>query len=223
MYLLQSILISGGFLAVYHIFLKRETLFKENRLFLLSGLVLTFLFPLIKIKRNIVLDRPIFTEAGEQLSQVAQTASESVWYSPENILLTLYIGVCIFLMVRFILKLASLKKLAQNAYRRRERPFLHMETEKKISPFSFFNYIFYNPSLFEPNGLPSNFPEFQKEVCIEYDLSLECLHFFLEIHAYDTKCCGNREFEYRKTCNSVSNWQFLIATKWEYHITLASN
>ena len=155
MYLLQSILISGGFLAVYHIFLKRETLFKENRLFLLSGLVLTFLFPLIKIKRNIVLDRPIFTEAGEQLSQVAQTASESVWYSPENILLTLYIGVCIFLMGRFILKLASLKKLAQNAYRRRERPFLHMETEKKISPFSFFNYIFYNPSLFEPNELHS--------------------------------------------------------------------
>jgi len=58
-------------------------------------------------------------------------------------------------MGRFILKLASLKKLAQNAYRRRERPFLHMETEKKISPFSFFNYIFYNPSLFEPNELHS--------------------------------------------------------------------
>ena len=155
MYLLQSIVISGGFLAVYHIFLKRETLFKENRLFLLTGLVLAFLFPLIKIKRNILVDRPIFIETGEQLSQVAQTASENVWHSPENILLTLYIGVCLFLMARFILKLASLKKLAQNAYRRRERPFLHMQTEKRISPFSFFNYIFYNPSLFEPNELHS--------------------------------------------------------------------
>ena len=153
MYFLQSVLISGSFLAVYHIFLKRDTLFKENRLFLLSGLVLAFLFPLIKIQRTVVVDTPVIVGTGEQLSQVAIASTDNGWYTPENILLALYIVVCTSLMVRFALKLASLKRLAQNARKRREKPFMHLETEKKISPFSFFNYLFYNPRLFEQDEL----------------------------------------------------------------------
>lgn len=153
MYFLQSVLISGGFLAVYHIFLKRDTLFKENRLFLLSGLALAFLFPLIKIRRTIVIDTPVIVKKGEQLSQVAKATTDNGWYTPENILLTLYIVVSTFLMTKFILKLTSLKRLAKNAHKRREKPFMHLETEKKISPFSFFNYIFYNPRLFKPDEL----------------------------------------------------------------------
>ena len=46
-----------------------------------------------------------------------------------------------------------MKNLAEKAEWRKETPFLHLVTEKKITPFSFFNYIFYNPQLFEPNEL----------------------------------------------------------------------
>ncbi|MBW8243377.1 TonB-dependent receptor plug domain-containing protein [Muricauda oceani] len=155
MYLLQSILISGGFLAVYHILLKRDTLFKENRLFLLSGLVLAFVFPLVKIQKNVIVSRPELVQTGEQLAQVAAAATDNGWFTLQNILVAIYIGGCAFLTVRLIMKLIALKKLAKNARKRKERSFMHMETERKISPFSFFNYIFYNPQLFEPKELHS--------------------------------------------------------------------
>lgn len=155
MYFLQSALISGAFLAVYHIFLKRDTLFTENRLFLLSGLVLAFIFPLIKIQKTIVVSQSALVQVAETGKQIPlNTANQSI-YTLENILLALYIVVSLFLLIRFISRLVSLKELAKNARKRRETPFLHMETEKPISPFSFFNYLFYNPRLFESSELHS--------------------------------------------------------------------
>jgi len=153
MYFLQSALIAGGFLAVYHIFLKKDTLFTENRLFLLSGLILAFTFPLIKIQRTIIVSKPVLIQTGENTIQTTTNTINNSIYSLENILFTLYIGVCVLLLVKFIIRLISLKKLSKTAHIRRETPFLHMVTEKRISPFSFFNYIFYNPRLFEPNEL----------------------------------------------------------------------
>ncbi|MEC3965131.1 M56 family metallopeptidase [Flagellimonas halotolerans] len=155
MYFLQSALISGGFLAVYHIFLKRDTLFTENRMFLLSGLILAFVLPFIKIKKTVVVSKPILIQADELGAQATSSLAESSLFTAENILLILYSAVSAILLVKFMIRLISLKKLAENAHKRKESPFLHLETEKRISPFSFFNYIFYNPTLFEPNELHS--------------------------------------------------------------------
>src|SRR6056297_1283225 len=155
LYFLQSALISGAFLAVYHIFLKRDTLFKENRLFLLSGLVLAFVFPLIKIQKTIVVSQATLVQAVETSEQIPLNTTNQSIYTLENILLSIYIVVCFLLLTKFISRLLALKKLAKNAHKRKETPFLHMETEKPISPFSFFNYIFYNPRLFESNELHS--------------------------------------------------------------------
>ena len=73
MYILQSVLISGGFLAVYHIFLKRDTLFTENRLFLLSGLILALVFPLIKIKKTVVIAKPALIQASAASGEMSAT------------------------------------------------------------------------------------------------------------------------------------------------------
>ncbi|MBO0341755.1 M56 family metallopeptidase [Flagellimonas profundi] len=155
MYFLQSALISGGFLAVYHIFLKQETFFKENRLFLLSGLVLSFVFPLIKIQKTIVVSKPVLVQATDTGTRTISTIAESNLFTPQNVLFTVYITISAFLFVKFLFKLISLKHLAKDAQKRRETPFMHLETEKNISPFSFFNYLFYNPRLFEANELHS--------------------------------------------------------------------
>ena len=152
-YFTQSALISGGFLAIYHLFLKRDTFFTENRVFLLAGLVLSLTFPLIKIQRTIVTAKPIFVNTSGASTSVHTITDSGSWLTLESMLLAIYILVCTFMLVRFLVQLGSLKKLAANAKTWKERPFLHVETEKKISPFSFFNYIFYNPSLFSPTEL----------------------------------------------------------------------
>ncbi|MCB0374055.1 MAG: M56 family peptidase, partial [Muricauda sp.] len=58
-YFLKSALIMGGFLAVYHLFLKRETHFLENRLFLVAGLLISLVFPWIKIQNTVLVDKPL--------------------------------------------------------------------------------------------------------------------------------------------------------------------
>ncbi len=154
MYFLQSALISGGFLAVYHIFLKRDTLFTENRLFLLTGLVLAFLFPLIKIQKTVVVSKPILVAAVGTGTQTTVNPNIGI-FGFENLMIYLYISVSMFLLARLVIRLYALKKLAKNASARKESPFIHMVTEKRISPFSFFNYIFYNPRLFGHDELHS--------------------------------------------------------------------
>lgn len=154
MYFLQSALISGGFLAVYHIFLKRDTLFMENRLFLLTGLVLAFLFPLIKIQKTVVVSKPILVAAVGTGTQTTANPNIGI-FGFENLMIYLYIAVSMFLLARLVIRLYALKKLAKNASARKESPFIHMVTEKRISPFSFFNYIFYNPRLFGHDELHS--------------------------------------------------------------------
>lgn len=151
-YFMQSALILGGFLAVYHLFLKRDTLFMENRWFLLSGLVLSLIFPLIKIEKVVVAAKPILvsTEANTTVAGIDHVGTS---FGPENVFWWLYLSVCGLMMVRFFLRLAALKKLKETAKTWKEHPYMHVETEKRISPFSFFHYIYYNPNLFAPNEL----------------------------------------------------------------------
>ncbi|USD24221.1 M56 family metallopeptidase [Flagellimonas marinaquae] len=155
LYILQSFLVAGGFLAVYHIFLKKETLFMENRLFLVAGLVLSFIFPLLKIQQTVVASQPILVQVGETSSQVPATTGQNGFIVPEGLIIALYLSVAILLFIKFITRLLSLRKLSRTANIKKESPYVHMITEKRISPFSFFNYIFYNPRLFEPNELRS--------------------------------------------------------------------
>lgn len=102
-----------------------------------------------------MVSKPILIQADELGAQATSALVESSLFTAENILLTLYSVVSAILLVKFMIRLISLKRLAENAHKRKETPFLHLETEKQISPFSFFNYIFYNPRLFEPNELHS--------------------------------------------------------------------
>ncbi|GLU44038.1 M56 family metallopeptidase [Allomuricauda sp. NBRC 101325] len=151
-YLLKSAAILGCFLAVYLLFLKRDTLFAQNRLFLLSGLILSLLFPLIKIKRTVLREKPEFLEAVNMNAVTATEPLNSIW-STENIVLSVYLIITTFFLIRFVFRLIQIKSLANDAVIWRESTFLHIETQKKINPFSFFNYIFYNPRIFASDEL----------------------------------------------------------------------
>src|SRR5690554_6062868 len=113
LYFLKSAIVSAVFLGVYHLFLKRDTFFMENRLFLLSGLVLSLLFPLIKIERVVVAPKPILIGTG---SSTVGTEIDNLpgIFSTENVLLAIYLSVCAVLLVKLLVQLGSLRKLAKN-------------------------------------------------------------------------------------------------------------
>ncbi|MBR9855334.1 MAG: TonB-dependent receptor plug domain-containing protein [Algicola sp.] len=110
---------------------------------------------MIKIQQTIVVAKPILTQAGVAAAQPSQNTDPVNFIGAGTLILSLYFGVSIFLFARFVIKLLALRKLSRSANAKRETPFVHMITEKRISPFSFFNYIFYNPRLFEASELRS--------------------------------------------------------------------
>ncbi|MCW5517608.1 M56 family metallopeptidase [Muriicola sp. Z0-33] len=153
---LEYILKASGILVVfyltYHIFLKKETFFEANRHFLLAGLLVAFLLPLLTITRYVDVTPVTY----ENYSGIPATFSEGLsttswdWMA---ILSDVYLMGLLFLIVKFALQLLSLRSMIKAHSSKKENGFVYVETNKEIAPFSFFNYIFYNPHLYSAEEL----------------------------------------------------------------------
>ncbi|RKN79924.1 M56 family metallopeptidase [Ulvibacterium marinum] len=154
LYLLKSSAIVGLFFVTYHLFLRKETLFFENRLFLVGGLVVSVFLPFLKIRKVVLLDPGITTNL-PITSENSLTVNQTVLVNWETLLLMIYTLGVLFLLSRLILQLASVRRLIKTEEIRRHEQFYHVKTQKRISPFSFFNYIFYNPAQFSQDELKS--------------------------------------------------------------------
>ncbi|UJH66740.1 M56 family metallopeptidase [Allomuricauda sp. SCSIO 65647] len=150
-YLLKSSCLVLLFLVVYQLFLKKETFFAENRLFLIIGLVISSILPFVTITKTVMLE-PMTINYGtfSVISETDQTASAFEWF---YLLVTVYVLGVSFFTFRLINQLLAIKKIKQQSQIVIEEPIVHVKTLKEISPFSFFHHIFYYPKQFRPNEL----------------------------------------------------------------------
>lgn len=156
-YLLKSAAVLGIFFLTYQLFLKRETFFTPNRHFLLGGLLASLLLPLVIFtKYNYVeasfLPTPAitdFTAASQETPLIASSPAINWW----NILLAVYMIGMAVMVFRVLLQFISLQKLFKNSLKRKLGKLTYVEVNGKISPFSFFNYIIYNPSMYATDEL----------------------------------------------------------------------
>ncbi|WP_422081308.1 M56 family metallopeptidase [Ulvibacterium sp.] len=153
-YLLKSSAVIGLFFVTYHLFLRKETLFFENRLFLISGLLVSILLPFLEIRRVILLDSGIANDLS-MTAEKSLIANQAVPVNWEILLLVIYILGVLFFISRLILQLASVRRLIKTGKIKKHERSYHVKTQKRVSPFSFFNYIFYNPAQFNQEELKS--------------------------------------------------------------------
>ncbi|MGB5376577.1 M56 family metallopeptidase [Muriicola sp.] len=147
-YLLKSSGILGIFYVVYLLFLQRETLFKENRQFLLFGIFCALVCPLLTI--------PVYIEIAPTTatSYVSGSASFPVMVQESVIDLWMiaamvYAAGALFFAARLVIQLFSLRAILKASLKKTvDGTFNYIEISKKIAPFSFFHYIVYNPSLY---------------------------------------------------------------------------
>ncbi|MGS2740371.1 M56 family metallopeptidase [Sinomicrobium sp. M5D2P17] len=140
---------SAGFITLfygcYRLFLHRETFFRWNRFFLLSGVLLSLVLPFWIITRTIEAVRMTSLPDENAENIVSDTIPREIdmW----NMVFWIYIsGVALF-TVRLIVQLLSLRKCLSSCKRRKEGNIMIMETIREISPFSFFNFLVYNPGM----------------------------------------------------------------------------
>jgi len=138
-YILQSGLCLAVFYLVYELFLKRETYFQLNRIFLVSGLLLSFFIPAFPITS------PFKTPAAPIKFDYASIPSASVrGFGSADFLYVLYgIGVLVFLL-RFGLQLAKLRRVVRTHGIHRLCGAKIVAVDRLFSPFSFLDIIFIN-------------------------------------------------------------------------------
>jgi TonB family protein len=152
-YLLKSAAWLAGFTLVYLLFLRKERFFRLKRAYLVAGVVMSLLLPLITIHYRVDLLAPITQEA--QIGTVDQTGeltSATVQHEQKSLLslfLLVYAGGMVLFLFRTLLHIISLYRALSTGSVCRTGDAVMVKTEKYTSAFSFFNYVFINPSVSE--------------------------------------------------------------------------
>ncbi len=175
-FLLEASLGLCLFLVVYQLLLRKETSFRFNRMFLLTGLIASVIFPLIKLNAanspipslNFSVDQTV-TEA--DLVYSTEVFPQHTWTSWEILTVIYGLGLALFFIV-FTVRLSKIFI----ALRRSTKYDVHhhhiVELKEPSSPFSFFNYIFI--------GNTPPLTEMEKQQIIEH----ESIHAKLS-HSFD--------------------------------------
>ena len=153
------------FFGVYQLFLKRETFFEANRHFLIVGILSAFALPFLEIKRYVVLES-LPVSAFTQLPEVSTTTMLTGGWNWEALILGMYLTGVLVLSSRFLIQLYSLRRLVRKHKVRRLGAIRLVETDRDLAPFSFFNYIFYNPGQFSASELEA-IRQHEKAHCVQ--------------------------------------------------------
>ena len=151
-YLLQSGLCLFAFYAFYFLVLKNENYHQLNRLYLVSGLILSLSIPLFQFSINE--STPLIVETIVNIDeQIESTATEiftpsieetSSTFSLSSFLLFIYLGGVLFLSIRLLVGLIKIRKLIASGMQTNIDGYTLIETESEHSVFSFFNTILWS-------------------------------------------------------------------------------
>ena len=143
------------FYLAYYFLLRKETFFNSNRWFLLAGLFTSVVLPLV-VFTKIVWVEPTPTHFDwskiPMTTPVENEAFEINWY--------LLIGIVYSIgILGFLLKLAfdfySLSKVLKGKSIQKQADFQFIDVNENLAPFSYFNSIVYNSSLYSEAELES--------------------------------------------------------------------
>jgi hypothetical protein len=174
------ILKSSGLLAMFYFayifLLRKETFFNSSRWFLIAGLITSVILPFVVYTKVIWIEKPavqiINKRVVENFSTAntysASTASYEPQYSPaalveeepieinwDLVLIAIYsLGLAAFLF-KFGFDIYSLNAVLKGKKIQQQEDFKFIDINENIAPFSYFDYIVYNSSLYTPIELES--------------------------------------------------------------------
>ena len=149
LYLFKSVIWLSGFALVYFLFLRNERFFMLNRLYLVSGILVSFFFPLITIHYNIEIPEIAKIEAGNVVLTGILYAGHGNLYYAELFLLTLYLSGVLFVFFRIVKQSTSVFNSIKKAGIIESHPVKLIRNADYSFSFSFFSYVFVNPSVTE--------------------------------------------------------------------------
>lgn len=150
-YFFKASAITALFYLCYKLFLQRETFFESNRWFLVIGLLATIGLPGLIIP--IYLENPNTSIAISSITENINLSANATKDYSLVILSSIYILGASFFFFKLLLEFVSLFRLLRKNKSYKHNGFVYIETEKALSPFSFFHFIVYNKKPFSPTEL----------------------------------------------------------------------
>lgn len=162
-YLAKSCALIALFYTAYFFLLRKETFFKSNRWYLLLGLVTSVMLPLVTFKKVIWID-PLpqhldWSNGPLVMAPLPEQSGFNIdWMTVIALLYAL--GLAAFLL-HFLFDFYSLNKALKGKPQTQQSDYKFVDTDENIAPFSYFNYIVYNSSLYSEAEL-ANIIEHEK-------------------------------------------------------------
>jgi TonB family protein len=147
LYLLKSVTWLSGFTVVYIIFLRNERFFTLNRFFLLSGIFASFLLPLFSIRYTVFLNMPEAEQAEGSVVSSIDKISGFGTIDTGLMLILLYLSGIIFIGFMAIRQSRSVIRSISKAVTVSSSPVKLIRTSDYSASFSFFSWVFVNPSV----------------------------------------------------------------------------
>ncbi len=147
-YLIKASGLIGLFYFAYFLLLRKETFFSANRWFLLLGLITSSVLPLFFITKIIWVEP---TTDSFDWSTIPVTTSvtapepEINWYL---VLACVYFTGIVILFLKLVFDFNSLIQLLKGKIIQQKGAFKLIDIAENIAPFSYFNYIVYNSTLY---------------------------------------------------------------------------
>jgi len=142
--LMESSLILVVFYLGYILLLSRETSFRQNRFFLLTGLVVSLFIPFVQFPVSVEYQPNVLIQlkAVEIFGSGKQALTNSSFFSTDGILKTIYFSGVLFLLTRFLYHLWIISKFRSKSRIIKNRYGNVVYTGKRHPVFSFLNYVF---------------------------------------------------------------------------------
>nr|WP_315166090.1 M56 family metallopeptidase [uncultured Flavobacterium sp.] len=152
-YLIKSSGLIALFYLAYYFMLRKETFFTSNRWFLLLGLFTSVVLPLVVYTKIIMVESSSKNIDWSRIpitNSIENETFEINWYIVFGI--TYAIGIILFLG-KFVFDFYSLNTVLKGKTIQNQADFKFIDTTENVAPFSYFNTIVYNSSLYSSSEL----------------------------------------------------------------------
>lgn len=136
------------FFALYYFLLRKDHSFSTNRKFLLGGLFASAILPSVHFTRKVFIEAQTNSfQIMEGDFPVSEVIIQEPVVNPMQILFAIYFTGVIFMTGRMLLQLISLFKVLYSGKITKNGGINYIAVTGKMAPFSFLNFIVYNPGL----------------------------------------------------------------------------
>ncbi|KQX00531.1 M56 family metallopeptidase [Flavobacterium sp. Root420] len=147
------------FYFAYFFLLRKETFFNSNRWFLLAGLITSVVLPFLVYTKIVWVapsPTPVMNYAAGYIPHTYTTIPEqSIEINWDYVVLIIYGIGFLALIIKFAADFYSLNSVLKGKEVQQEQDFKFIDIEENIAPFSYFDYIVYNSSMFTASELES--------------------------------------------------------------------